>query len=730
MSSTRVSVLVAVSLAAGASPRSAAAQQVVASDCNLDFTDVYNKGDAVCVTGDLDYVPPNKIFGEAYLYVIPVGAANPFADVSGGPNYIIGAGGGGSFFDEYVWLPPLKSGQYEFVLDNHPFLLDDGAPFDPNKDLRTGLAFTVSSAPIVWSVDPTQIKLEAVQGLEEALGIRVLTSVLSAIDSISTIVEWSMNFGTGGGLTAGIIGLVCTAKGWECPTSYNSWVINVGNRYLNGIADSLEKKYAAIIADPPDPNFGEVVPLDFAEVAALGFPMAPVAEHPIARGQAAIANLLAIQSMAYLALVPSLEKVQGAQQAGDNLGMLLQAEKVEAYAALALAAGDRLVLEADALAAHLEQAGVLDAGYAKDRFNAALSAFKSGGLSAAERDVVRSFGISDAEFEAASAAMQAWEPLADDLNFGAVLQRTRQSYLEFKPALQDLANQAAQVRMENAENALRPGPALSLAAPAAGTVGQPMLLQATAQHFDPSASLEIAWDLDLDGDFDDATGPQAMLTPATPGWTVVRARVSDGTFVDHAHVSIEATPGGAPPEITAISPADPAPFADVGEVVALHVEVVDADGDPTSVTWTVDGAPAGVGPDLEFMMPDEEAHRIAAVIADDDPYTPDVRIGRVIRASKWAPSAGETTGDPTTGDDDTGDAPTGGDSGSGGDSPTSAGPGPGEETGGATTGGGTESASATAGESEGEGGCGCRSDARGTSWLALLLLAWRRRRRG
>ncbi|MDC0721624.1 MYXO-CTERM sorting domain-containing protein [Nannocystis bainbridge] len=753
MSSRRISCLstcmtILVAAAGLVVPRGAAAQQVVASDCNLDFTNVYNKGDAVCVTGDLDYVPPSKIFAEAYIYVIPLGSASPFADASGAPNYIIATLGAGGFIDEYVWLPPLKSGQYEFVIDNHPFWLDDGAPFDPGKDLRTGLAFTVSTAPLVYSVDPTMIKAEAVKGVEMALGIRILTSTLAAIDSISTVVDWSIGFGQGGGIAGGLLGIYCNATGTDCPTSYNSAVITIGNKILNGIADSLEKKFYAIIADPPDPDFAAPVALDVGEIVGLGFPATPGAEHPFARGQVELANLIALQSAAYTSLVPSMEKAQGAFAAGNGLGMLIQSEKVKAYAELAIAAGERLVAAADAFEAHLVGAGIADAGYAKDSFNAALQGFKDGGPSAGDTAFLRSFGLSDTEIAEAVAVMQGWAPVDDDLTYGALVERARGSYLAFKPALLDLVAQADAAIAENEAGVLRPGPKLTVAAPAPGKVGEPVQLTAQTAHFDPQAALTYAWDLDLDGEFDDAAAALADYVPTAPGVQLVRVRVSDGKLVDYAYVLVDVTVANAPPEVTALTPSEPAPFADVGDVVGLHVEAIDADDDPVTIAWTVDGAPAGAGLDLAFVMPDEEAHWIRVVIADDDPRSPDVAITRVIRAKKWESMSGETdsdsgssdTDDPTTagteGTEGTGGDTSGGTDATTGEAPTTGGTGggpggTGATQGSASTGDTGEGSDSGTGGTNSEGGCGCRTGdpAQGLAFGSLVLLALGRRRR-
>jgi hypothetical protein len=731
---------VAATLTSLLGPTVARAESISASDCNLGFTNTYNKGDAVCVTGEFDHIPPNKIWAESYVYVVPVTSVNPFADVTGAPNYVIGNLGGGSFIDEYVWLPPLKSGQYEFVIDNYPFNKDQGAPFEPGLDNRTGEIFNVSSAPTVFSVDPTAIKAAAAKGLLEAAALNLLAQTLSAIDTVSTVVDWWITFGGLGGLAGGALGVYCTYAMKDCPTSYNSAVLTIANKILGGMADSLWKKYDAIILDPPDPNFKAPVGLDFAEVRALGWPWTPGAEQELPRGQIALANLIALQSMAYLALVPSMEKVQGAKQAGDNLWQLLHAEKVEAYAGLALAAGDRMLQEVDALEAYLAGKDALGVGLPAAEFNASVAAVKDAGFSDDERNYLRSFGLSEADIDMTQTLVAAQAEVPDDLTMASVLARTRASFEELRPALEDLVAQAAAVRTENEEGTFRPGPKLTIAAAPAAKVGEPVMLSASAAHFDPMAQLSYAWDLDLDGDFDDGDAAAVAYTPTAPGLMLVAAQVSDGADVDLAFVTVEVTVSNSPPEITNATPVDAAPFADVGEAVELHIDPVDADDDPLTITWTVDGQAAGEGPDLVFMMPDEQAHTITVTVADDDPYSPDARMTRVIRAGKWEgmvpdpttdtdstsdsdTSAGtEGTGD--SGADPTGDEPTGGQPTGGG--PTG-GPGP-------TAPGGTDTDDTAGGDTAmaggGEGGCGC--DQRGgapLSLLALALVAWPRRRR-
>jgi hypothetical protein len=729
-------------------PMDAAAESIAASDCNLGFTNTYNKGDAVCVTGEFDQVPPSKIFAESYVYVIPVASANPFADASfGGPNYIIGSGGAGSFFDEFVWLPPLKAGQYEFVIDNYPFFKDQMAAFDPLDDNRTGVVFSVSNAPTVFSVDVNMIKGAAAQGLLAAAQLYLLAQTLSAIDTVSTVVDWWVTFGGLGGLAGGALGVYCTFAMKDCPTSYNSAVLTIGNKILVGMADSLTKKYDAIILDPPDPDFKAVVGLDFGELTALGYPFTPSAEHEYPRAQIALANAIALQSAAYRALVPSMEKVQGAKNAGDNLWQLLHAEKVKAYASLAMLAGDRLIAEADALQAYLTDKSSLDDGLSAADFNASLAAIQQGGFSEDERNHLRSFGLTEAEIDATAVAVAAQMPVPADITAAAILERARDSYLLLRPALEDLVDQAENVRVENEEAAFRPGPALTLMPAPAASVGAPVMLIASAAHFDPDATLTYTWDLDLDGAYDDGMGAQVAYTPTAPGLMLAAARVSDGANVDVGFVQIEVKISNSPPEITAAVPAAAAPFAAVGDAVALHVDVTDADADPLTITWTVDGQPLADGPDAVFMMPDEEAHWISVVVADDDPYSPDARMTRVVRAGKWEGMVPDTTTSDSNSDADTDpgtttDSSTGDTSASDSQSPTS---GLDPDTGAVPTGGSDASPTSGVDATSGSGttaqdttpadgdtsGCACRSAAAPSAlWLLALLVVPRRRRAG
>ena len=95
--------------------------QVWSSDCNWGFQDIYAQDQMVCISGELDYIDPGFEFlpdADAYVTENQVWPGGTLADVTlGGANSVVGAGGGGAFFDEVVWLPDLTPGEYDIVMD-------------------------------------------------------------------------------------------------------------------------------------------------------------------------------------------------------------------------------------------------------------------------------------------------------------------------------------------------------------------------------------------------------------------------------------------------------------------------------------------------------------------------------------------------------------------------------------------------------------------------------------
>jgi hypothetical protein len=494
--------------------------------------------------------------------------------------------------------------------------------------------------------------------------------------------------------------------GVKCPPSTPwAWTEAKALSLLSQLGKNLEHMYTDIANDPPDANFHDVVAIDMSDPLLSQRPWHTPRDDAFSNGTALAAQNLAVESSAYRAFLPSFEKLQGAQLAGDHKGLLLQSEKMIQYLDLAKASAELVIDEADALEAVVM--GSPDLAETDDgaEWQSIITTAVQDGLPEADRNLLLSFGLSEAEATQAEAMLTDYADglmLDEQVGYPSVFAKLRSQHTKMVAAVDDLRAQAEAVRAENAPLAFRNGPKVDVAPPAAGVVGTPLTITANATHFDADTHVTFSWDTDLDGLFGDDAGPSISFIPTAPGTQIVVVKATDDAGLsDVAFVRVNATATNVPPIIDSLTPEDAAPFADVDETIEWTVAASDADGDPLTIVWFVDGMQSGMGDTFSYAMPDEEAHVVVAVVADDDPYTPDAEAGVVVRASKWE---GSVPG-------------TGGGGGSG-----------------AMGGAGGDGGAAGNGDSAGDSGCGCDVPGRANAnlgWLALLGLAgvgWRRRR--
>ncbi|MEX2627062.1 MAG: Calx-beta domain-containing protein, partial [Ilumatobacteraceae bacterium] len=163
-----------------------------------------------------------------------------------------------------------------------------------------------------------------------------------------------------------------------------------------------------------------------------------------------------------------------------------------------------------------------------------------------------------------------------------------------------------------------PPPAASAGGPYTVDVSADLTLDASASAPAPGADglAEVAWDVDGDGEFDDAEGRSPAISLDRPGSHVVGVRVVDdagGEAVSHAVVQVEAADA---PTITAATPAGRLGEVTVGAPETFEVDV-NAEG-PVDVDWTLDGEEAGTDPAFVY---DPEAsdvgfHELRVAVTD------------------------------------------------------------------------------------------------------------------
>jgi hypothetical protein len=141
----------------------------------------------------------------------------------------------------------------------------------------------------------------------------------------------------------------------------------------------------------------------------------------------------------------------------------------------------------------------------------------------------------------------------------------------------------------------------------------------------PGDTLTYAWDLDDDGDFDDATGPTPTFDATSldgPDTVTVTLQVSDGD-------------GGVTTDTTTITVDNVAPVIDAGgvyiavtnEVITFTVTITDAAADSHTVEWDLDfdGTYETVGQTVTRTYAEAGNYQVGVRVTDDDgAWTTDV----------------------------------------------------------------------------------------------------------
>jgi glucose/arabinose dehydrogenase/PKD repeat protein len=129
--------------------------------------------------------------------------------------------------------------------------------------------------------------------------------------------------------------------------------------------------------------------------------------------------------------------------------------------------------------------------------------------------------------------------------------------------------------------------ARATATPSSGAVPLTVAFDASASSDPDDATLDFGWDLDDDGQFDDASGDHATFTYRAAGRYRARLRVRDGEgLTDTVNLPITA---GTPPAVTIATPAQGATWA-VQDAVALAGAATDSAGKPIppgGLTWRI-----------------------------------------------------------------------------------------------------------------------------------------------
>jgi len=191
--------------------------------------------------------------------------------------------------------------------------------------------------------------------------------------------------------------------------------------------------------------------------------------------------------------------------------------------------------------------------------------------------------------------------------------------------------------------------------PYTGFVGSPITFNGTGSYDLDGTIVSYEWDLDDDGEFDDATGPMPSMTWSTPYSGIIRLAVTDDEGeidIDETTLTVEEAVDTIPPTIESVTLDAYTTIPDA----TIHVTVeatdnvgvtsVTADGVPlveTGSTWEGDiTAPSPTGDYTLTIRAEDDAGNFAETTVDYTVVTPVGGLGVAILPKISSTSAGST----------------------------------------------------------------------------------------
>ncbi|WP_448060434.1 hypothetical protein [Cellulomonas hominis] len=622
---------------AGAGPAAAAAAMV--TDCDFWTQETFYRNQPVCVTGDLDYVPPGYIIPTADIYVsanTTWNAGDRAVDVTGSINRFQSFG---TFYDEYAWLPTLEAGRYDILIDN-----DLNGTWDPAHDILLGAgpdaAFEVVGTDLAgYSFDSASVKGEAqaqVGGWSQLSNFSKYVAGVQAggaaadAGQFAASAGWNVKLasvaGGGGSLALDFLGL-------SVPTSYNDGVLAIGGQMIRSLAGTQATHYQNLADDPADPAYGRAVGLDMdavqadlaGQLADLGlsatYPFTPASDDPAHLRQVHIATLQAEQAATVQAVIDAHERLLGARDADDVRWTVSHAASLEQYTSELVSDQQELVTllqaERDDLATQPGADDPIDVAALTDLQDRLATT----GLTAQEIADYEAIGFTAADAQVVVDRVLAFDLPATDLSaldaYDAVLDASTNLLTTFQAAADEAATLSADLIAQVQTVAL---PALTLTGPGTTVVaGASTTLTATATG--GTGALSVRWDLDVDGDFDDATGTSAALIPTHASDQLVGARVTDSRGLSTTtYLRVVSEQASAPAQITSTSPATGRTTLTGGSAQTFTVAAIDPEAAPVTYQWYVDDTPVAAGPSYTHATTagERSIHAIRVVVSDGD----------------------------------------------------------------------------------------------------------------
>lgn len=558
-------------------------------DGTITFDDYCQKGGTR--PGIDDFVYP-----ATDVYIVTAGSAGddaPLEDAGGnGPNTIVGTGGG-AFIGELIAVTSpsgsLGEGVYDIVYDT----CQDGVVGYEDEVFYDAITVVFPEAGLP-PVSPSilQLKDKARQEYMAWLATHTGLTALFKLDEARAIASCLMAPSPS-----------CLIEVWAIIKSYNSPLAQPISWFKDQtlkLVMNRAKNYGAIWQDPADPDFRQHPTLDVEE-----FEVPPTSGSAPADALAGLTASMVREGALADALLHAIERYQGAQSVGDAEWALVQARAVrDLSTALAeeLTASTEIQDLRDALAADID--GIVERATEGAQV---INRVRSTGLTPEERRTLANRGLDDAAMAALEArfvqygfavAPSAWQVLT--MVDGLLAARSGMiTALHASEAGWDEV--AATVEAQLAKKS----PVLLPDADAGGTYSAAdgtVQLDATGSATPTGTTIvSYRWDLDGDGEFDDATG--ATPAVAVDGSTLAALEVTN----DAGHAARDiAVISAAPVPIPTIDTALPTSGVTVvvGDSQTFAVSATGAGAAALAYEWSVDGEAVATGSPSFTYAPD------------------------------------------------------------------------------------------------------------------------------
>lgn len=385
--------------------------------------------------------------------------------------------------------------------------------------------------------------------------------------------------------------------------------------------------YRGIAADPPDVNFRELPVLDGGLAVIRNF-NEPWMQAAVRFGEAASQA----QGLAK-ALLGAMEKYQGAEQGSIGEYAFVQARLVEDYARALAEAAPRVATAFQAVATEMNNSGV-DFVSIMDRYRATQARVLASGLTSMERAKLISAGWNDTQINESVADFLArdFSGLANTSEMSAMAAQMNTEAASLASALTSFADAMATEQTNLTAQLRLPFPNANAGGPYTVNEGIALSLDASgSSHPDlPNSKFTFQWDLNQDGQFDDATGPTPNVTfdSEQDGYIGLKVSAPNG-FADVSYARLTVNNVNSAPVITASSPVLPLSVPhDGSQLFSVTASDTDSGDETLTYVWDLDGTVVGSSATYTYAatLADAGPHIVTVTVRDNSPLSPDTRM--------------------------------------------------------------------------------------------------------